>query len=83
MSTFLVVVDANVLVPAVLCDFILRAAGADMYRLVWTEDILDEVRRTLIIDLGKSVAQADRRIAAMKSTFPRRSLRNTLSLFPR
>ena len=82
MSTFLVVVDANVLVPAVLCDFILRAAGADMYRLVWTEDILDEVRRTLIIDLGKSVAQADRRIAAMKSTFPEALITQHTQLIP-
>ena len=70
MPLFLVVMDAHVLVPAVLCDFLLRAASADMYRLVWTEDILDEVRRTLIIDLGKSEAQANRRIAAMKAAFP-------------
>ena len=52
MSSFSVVMDANVLVPAALCDFLLRAA-TDMYRLIWTEDILEEVRRTLINDLGK------------------------------
>lgn len=54
VPSFLVVVDANALVPAVLCHFSLRAASSGMYRLLWTEDILDEVRRTLIIDLGKS-----------------------------
>ena len=82
MSSFLVVMDANVLVPAVLCDFVLRAASADMYRLVWTDDILDEVRRTLIIDLDKSVAQAGRRIAAMKAAFPEALITQRTPLIP-
>lgn len=82
MSSFLVVMDANVLVPAVLCDFVLRAASADMYRLVWTDDILDEVRRTLIIDLDKSVAQAGRRIAAMKAAFPEALITQHTPLIP-
>lgn len=70
MSSFSVVMDANVLVPAALCDFLLRAASADMYRLVWTEEILDEVRRTLVGDLGKSEVLANKRVAAMKAAFP-------------
>lgn len=65
-----VVMDANVLVPAALCDFLLRAASKDMYRLIWTEDILEEVRRTLINDLGKSETLANKRIEAMKDAFP-------------
>jgi predicted nucleic acid-binding protein len=69
MSSF-VVLDACVLVPASLCDLLLRAAGADLYRLQWTDEILEEVRHTLIDDLGRSAEQADRRIAAMKAAFP-------------
>ncbi len=64
------VADACVLVPAALCDFLLRAASAGLYRVRWTDDILDEVRRTLVGDLGKSDVQAERRIAAMKRAFP-------------
>jgi predicted nucleic acid-binding protein len=82
VSSFLVVVDANVLIPAVLCDFMLRAASADMYRLVWTDDILDEVRRTLIIDLSKSEAQANRRIVTMKAAFPEALITQHAQLIP-
>lgn len=70
VSTIAVVMDANVLVPAALCDFLLRAASKDIYRLVWTEDILEEVRRTLVNDLGKSETLANKRIEAMKDAFP-------------
>ncbi len=70
MSAITVVLDANVLVPAALCDFLLRAAAKDMFRLIWTEDILEEVRRTLVNDLGKSETLANKRIEAMKTAFP-------------
>jgi predicted nucleic acid-binding protein len=70
VSAITVVMDANVLVPAALCDFLLRAAAKDIYRLIWTEDILEEVRRTLINDLGKSEMLANKRIEAMKAAFP-------------
>jgi PIN domain len=69
-SSLVAVLDACVLVPAALCDFLLRAASAGLYHLRWTDEILDEVRRTLVADLGRPHAQADRRIAAMKQAFP-------------
>jgi predicted nucleic acid-binding protein len=68
--TLIAVVDACVLVPAALCDFLLRSAAADLYQLAWSDDILAEVQRTLIADLGKSLQQAERRIEAMKRAFP-------------
>src|SRR5689334_21473824 len=74
--------DANVLVPAALCDFLLRAASKDMYRLVWTEDILEEVRRTRINDLGKSETLANKRIEAMKDAFPEALVTQHTSLIP-
>lgn len=69
-SSLIAVPDACVLVPAALCDFLLRAASVELIQLRWTDDILDEVRRTLVGDLGKSAAQADRRVATMRRAFP-------------
>lgn len=37
MPTFGVVLDACVLIPASLCDTLLQAAAADLYRLHWSE----------------------------------------------
>jgi predicted nucleic acid-binding protein len=42
------VLDANVLWPQYLRDVLIRAAGFDLYRAVWTERILDEVRRSVV-----------------------------------
>lgn len=64
------VLDACVLVPAPLCDLLLRVASAGMYQLRWTDDILEEVRRTLVNDLGRSDEQAQKRIVAMRGAFP-------------
>jgi predicted nucleic acid-binding protein len=64
------VLDACILVPAPLCDLLLRAASAGMYRPRWTDDILEELRRTLVNDLGRSDEQARKRIAAMRGAFP-------------
>ncbi|NUU19122.1 PIN domain-containing protein [Cellulomonas humilata] len=41
---FTAVLDANVLVPYVLCDTLLRSAEAGLYRPLWSSKILDEVR---------------------------------------
>lgn len=70
MSSLVGVADACVLVPAALCDLLLRSAAAGLFRLQWTDEILDEVQRTLVNDLGKSEDQARRRIEAMKDAFP-------------
>lgn len=70
MSTFGAVLDACVLIPAALCDLLLRTAAADLYRAHWSDDILEEVRRTLV---GQGMATdegAARRITAMRRAFP-------------
>ncbi len=69
-SSLVAVTDACVLVPAALCDFLLRAAAADLYRICWSDAILDEVRRTLINDLRVDASRAERRVVAMRSAFP-------------
>jgi hypothetical protein len=41
VSNAIVVLDACVLVPAVLSDLLLRAAAEDLYQVRWTADILE------------------------------------------
>jgi predicted nucleic acid-binding protein len=66
----LAVLDACVLVPAVLSDLLLRVAAEGLYQAYWTPDILEEVRRTLLNDLHLTDTQAARRIEAMAAAFP-------------
>lgn len=81
-SSLVAVLDACVLVPAALCDFLLCAASVGLYHLRWTDAILDEVRRTLVADLGRSQAQADRRVAAMRQAFPSAMVTSHQQLIP-
>jgi predicted nucleic acid-binding protein len=62
------VLDACVLVPSVLADTLLRCAEQELYRPVWSADILEEVRRNLPSSVDS--AAAERRIAAMRRHFP-------------
>lgn len=80
MASFAAVLDACVLVPAPLCDLLLRAASAGLYQFYWTDDILEEVRRTLVQDLSKSADQAQRRVDAMKAAFPHALISHHTSL---
>ncbi len=70
MSSFGVVLDANILFSAPLRDTLLRAADAGLFRLHWTDQILEEVRRNLI-ETGRSTKQkADRLVTTMQTYFP-------------
>ncbi|QSQ21255.1 PIN domain-containing protein [Pyxidicoccus parkwayensis] len=69
-ATFSVVLDANVLIPVSLCDVLLRAARKRLIQIYWTEEILEEMRRNLVTDYGRTEAQAARRVAAMRDAFP-------------
>lgn len=48
MSSFSVVLDACVLIKASLRDTLIRAYGANLYRLHWSDDIFAEVVRNLV-----------------------------------
>ncbi|NYT96375.1 hypothetical protein [Salinispora sp. H7-4] len=63
--TTIAVLDANVLIPNALCDFLLRLAEEDVYQPRWSPAILDEVRRHVPV----SAAAIDRRIAFMNAAF--------------
>lgn len=70
MSSFRVILDACVLIPAPLRDTLLRAADAGLYRMYWSDDILEEVRRNLVSVLGKSEDQAQGLVDTMREYFP-------------
>jgi predicted nucleic acid-binding protein len=71
-NEFCVVADACVLLPMPLCDTLLRSAEEpSFFRIVWSEEILNEVRQGLIgANFGYSADQADRRIQRMHAAFP-------------
>lgn len=70
MAGFGAVLDACVLVPISLADTLLRLAERDVYRPVWSEAILAEVRRAVLevhpdIDPGR----VDARLRSMNAAF--------------
>ncbi|PBC53618.1 PIN domain-containing protein [Rhodococcus sp. ACPA1] len=71
MAVFRVVLDGCVLLPQTLNNLLLALADAELFRPVWTPDLLDEVERTLSGErFGKSPEQAARRVQQMRRAFP-------------
>jgi hypothetical protein len=66
---FPVVLDACVLVPAALRDTLLRCAERRMYLPSWSNEILDELGRTLLEKPGRSVEQIDRLLNELNRHF--------------
>ena len=69
MPTYIAVLDACVLLPMGLCDTLLRAAKLDIYRLKWSEEILEETRRNLVEKAFVTEQGALRRITQMRDAF--------------
>jgi predicted nucleic acid-binding protein len=66
-----VVLDACVLVPAALCDLLLRLAEEPaMYRPLWSEQILGEMSRALKTKLRRTAAEVAWRKQQMCAAFP-------------
>ncbi len=64
------VLDACVLVPMPVADTLLRLAEPPaLYDPRWTEEILAEVTRTLVVGFGKTRERALYREAAMREFF--------------
>ncbi|WP_263357000.1 PIN domain-containing protein [Acidicapsa ligni] len=69
-NEYFVVLDACVLAPMPLCDTLLRCAEEPaFFRVLWSEQILEEVSRTLD-KFGYTSSQAQRRIRFMREAFP-------------
>src|SRR5271167_4882345 len=65
------VLDACVLVPASLCDTLLRLAeDPAMYRPLWSKQILAELARALEMKLHRSAKEIGYRLKQMESEFP-------------
>ncbi|WP_166353044.1 PIN domain-containing protein [Phytoactinopolyspora limicola] len=70
MSRFVVVLDACVLVPISLADTLLRIAEVELYRPVWSQKILDEVRTAVLeIHPDEDPGRVDARLHSMNDTF--------------
>jgi predicted nucleic acid-binding protein len=80
--SFPVLLDACVLLPYQLCDLLLRLAETDMYRPLWSNEILDEVERNLVTSFGKTPQQARRRVNQMRTAFPLADVDNYENLMP-
>jgi predicted nucleic acid-binding protein len=69
-NEYLVVLDACVLAPMPICDTLLRIAERSVYRPLWSEEILGEVRGVLAGKLGYTEEQARHRTDEMSRVFP-------------
>lgn len=67
---FPALLDANVLLPLNTADLLLRLAALDTFQPLWSAGILDEVQRNLVKSIGKTPAQAQRRVGQMRVAFP-------------
>lgn len=77
------VLDACVLVPMPVADTLLRLAEPPaLYEARWTEEILAEVTRTLVVRFGKSREKARYREAAMREFFRESMVSNYEPLIP-
>lgn len=67
---FPVLVDTCVLLPITVADLLLRLAETKTYRVLWSDEILDELERNLIGKIGVAPVAARKRIDAMREHFP-------------
>lgn len=73
--SYTALLDANVLIPARVRDVLLTLADADLYRPLWSQPILTEVRRNLPPSMDDSAR--DRLMEVMRAAFP-----EAMVLFP-
>jgi len=70
MAVFPVVVDACVFYNASVRDTLLRAAEYGLYRLHWSQKILDETIKNLIEDGRMNLKQAEYFVGELSNAFP-------------
>ncbi len=74
------VLDACVLFSAPVRDTLLRATDTGLYKVYWTEEILEEVRRNLV-ETGRTTEEKAQRLTnVMKESFPEAMVRGHMRL---
>jgi len=68
-ADFPVILDACVLVPAALRDTLLRLALKQLFLPRWSDEIIQEVVRTLLEKLHKTPEQTEHLINELKANF--------------
>jgi hypothetical protein len=74
--------DACVLYPLSTRDLLLRGAEAYLYRVTWSAQVLEQVRRNLVSDQRCTCEQADGLVAVIDRAFPEAAVVNYEALIP-
>jgi PIN domain len=82
MSSFVVLVDACTVFSSPIRDTLFRAAEHDLYRLRLTDEIMEEVRQSLISKKGLKGEAAQYLLDKVKASFPDAFVVNFESLIP-
>ena len=83
IDQYIAVLDACVLAPMPVADTLLRLAEEPaFYTPRWSPDILNEIRRTLLVKFKYSEDQVTRRLTAMQETFRDASVDGYQDLIP-
>lgn len=81
-ADFPVVLDTCVLVPAALCDTLLRLAERRLYLPRWSGQTMVELERALIQRIGLSPEKAAKRVNAIREHFADAIVRGSEPLIP-
>jgi predicted nucleic acid-binding protein len=82
MSSFSAILDANVLFPSSLRDILLRTAAYNLYRVNFTDEILEEACRNLVNKGKMREPKAASLKDAIKRAFPSACVYDYASLIP-
>lgn len=79
---FAVVLDTCALYPLHLRDTLLRLAERGLYRVLWSDDILSELKRSLMTHGGVKQSSIEHLLREMQKTFPDASVHGYQPLAP-
>ncbi len=74
--------DANVVYSATLNDLLLRLGEFEVFRPLWSKDVLRELETALVRNAGVSPDKAQRRIGDMQVAFPTAEVHDYEGLVP-
>lgn len=78
--TFRVVLDANVIYPAILNEILLSLADAETFSPLWSDEILDEAARNLKKNPKFDDNKIEFRMQQMRNAFPGANISSNINL---